>query len=223
MTTFIVNFLNVTNLLKLLSCLIGFLIEVCWWLFKNTTYEILGICDCIQKKLFHFHPMMGNGTFGQTWSHTFGAKTCRSGHLPWSVFYNLCFIVFHLVCWLIYWMVTSHFNIKGRCILVCVLNTFLISVYLKSVFQSNRSKATIVPMHKICNNMSVKDYKPMSLSKFWACYAWTGVSLCQVSIDSHYSITRISGPCHILQVLSGVLEDLSLCPHSSIYFYQWLL
>jgi hypothetical protein len=69
--TFIVNFLTVTNLLKLLSYLIGFLDEVCWWLFKNTTYEILGICDCIQKKLFHFHPTLGNGTFGQTWSHTF--------------------------------------------------------------------------------------------------------------------------------------------------------
>jgi hypothetical protein len=63
MTTFIVNFLTVTNLLKLLSYLIGFLVDICWWLFKNTTYEILGICDCIQKKLSHFHPMLGNGIF----------------------------------------------------------------------------------------------------------------------------------------------------------------
>jgi hypothetical protein len=37
-------------------------------------------------------------------------------------------------------MVTSHLIMKGRCIVVCVLNTFLISVYLKSISQSNRSK-----------------------------------------------------------------------------------
>jgi len=37
-------------------------------------------------------------------------------------------------------MVTSHFIIKGRCILVCMLNTFSTSVYLKSISQSNRSK-----------------------------------------------------------------------------------
>jgi hypothetical protein len=53
-------------------------------------------------------------------------------------------------------------------------------------FSIQQKQAVIVPMHKICNNMSVKDHKPMSLSKFWACYAWPGVSLCQVSIDSHY-------------------------------------
>lgn len=49
-------------MLKLLSYLIGFLVEVCWWLFKNAAYEILWICDCIPKKLFHFHPMLCNGT-----------------------------------------------------------------------------------------------------------------------------------------------------------------
>lgn len=99
------------------------------------------------------------------------------------------------------------FYYKGKMYFsMCAKSIFDLCVPQK-YFSIQQTQVAIVPMHKICSNMSVKDYKPMSLSQFWASYAWPWVSICQVSIHSHYTVTRISGTCHIFQVLSGVLED----------------
>jgi hypothetical protein len=91
------------------------------------------------------------------------------------VFYNLCFIVFYLVYWLIYWMVNIPLYQKGK-MYFSMCAKYIFNLYVpQKYFSVQQKQVAIVPMHKICNNISVKDYKLMSLSKFFACYAWPWV------------------------------------------------
>ena len=82
------------------------------------------------------------------------------------MFYNLCFIVFYLSVLVNILNGNIPFYHKGKMYFsMCAKYIFNLCVP-KKYFPIQQKQAAIVPMHKTCNNMSVKYYKPMSLSKF---------------------------------------------------------